>query len=95
MAELLICHAHCIAVQHMSGTLSTRQADFGCFVVCAMLLVSPLFFPRAGRRYGAVPVAIGAMGLLSRVVMGLCAQVDEAVGFQPTHEMSEAVADPC
>ena len=76
----------------MSGTVSVRQADYGCFVMCAMLVMSPLFFPREGRRrLGAVPVAIGAVGLLSRVVAGLCS----LAGFRPTHEMSEAVADPC
>jgi hypothetical protein len=78
----------------MSVPISTRDIDYAWYVMCAALVASPLFFPRKGRRYGAVPVTIGAMGLLSRVLSEVCAQVDEAVGFRPTHEMSEAVAEP-
>ena len=75
----------------MNEAISARYVDYGCYAMCAMLVASPLFFPREGRRYSAVPVAIGAMGLLSRLMVGLCGSVEERNVFRPSHELSEAV----
>jgi hypothetical protein len=35
------------------------------FVMCSLLLLSPLFLPRSERRYAAIPMAFGAAGLIT------------------------------
>lgn len=63
------------------------------FMMCTALLMSPLFLPAAERRYALIPMALGAVGL----VTGLMTQTEsptEYAGFTPSRELSEAVADP-
>lgn len=63
------------------------------FMMCTALVLSPLFLPAAERRYAFIPMALGAVGL----VTGLMTQTEspaEYAGFTPSRELSEAVADP-
>ena len=62
-------------------------------VMCTALVLSPLFLPASERRYAFIPVALGAVGLMT----GLMTQTEsptEYAGFTPSRELSEAVADP-
>jgi hypothetical protein len=58
------------------------------------LLLAPLFLPRSERRYAAVPVALGAVGLLTSMLTQRDAPAELTGEFTPSHELSEAVADP-
>jgi hypothetical protein len=63
------------------------------FMMCTALMISPCFLPRSDRRYTALPVLLGAAGLLVSILNDL-AESSGLTGFIPSHEMSEAVADP-
>jgi hypothetical protein len=63
------------------------------FMMCTALMLSPCFLPRGDRRYSALPVILGAAGLLVSILNEL-AESSGLTGFVPSHEMSEAVADP-
>jgi hypothetical protein len=63
-------------------------------LMCATLVMSPLFLPREERRYAAIPVVLGAIGLLTSVFTQTEAPMDRREGFLPSRELSEAVADP-
>ena len=63
------------------------------FMMCSVLVLSPLFLPASERRYALIPMALGVVGL----VTGLMTQTEsptEYGGFRPSRELSEAVADP-
>lgn len=60
------------------------------FVMCSALLLSPFYLPRSQRRYTAIPVLLGAAGLLTAVMT----QTESRGDFTPSRELSEAVADP-
>jgi hypothetical protein len=62
-------------------------------MMCAALIMSPCLLPRSDRRYTALPVLLGAAGLLATILTDL-AESTGLTGFIPSHEMSEAVADP-
>ena len=62
-------------------------------MMCAALMMSPLFLPRRDRRYATLPVLLGAVGVLVSFVTDL-ASTSGMTGFVPSHDMSEAVADP-
>jgi hypothetical protein len=64
------------------------------FLVCAALLMSPLFLPRSERRYAAVPVALGVIGFVSGLLTQTESSLERSTEFTPSHELSEAVADP-
>jgi hypothetical protein len=63
------------------------------FLMCTALMMAPCFLPRGDRRYAAVPVVLGAAGLLVTMLADLT-QSSGFTGFIPSHELSEAVADP-
>lgn len=63
-------------------------------LMCGALLLSPLFLPRSERRYAAFPVLLGAAGLLTAVMTKTESPMENGLGFRPSREMSEAVADP-
>ena len=63
------------------------------FMMCTALVLSPLFLPAAERRYAFIPMALGAVGLIT----GLMTQTESPIeygGFTPSRELSEAVGDP-
>ena len=63
------------------------------FVMCTALLLSPVFLPASERRYAFIPMALGAIGL----VTGLMTQTEppsEQGRWLPSPDWSEAVADP-
>lgn len=60
----------------------------------AALLVAPWFLPRSERRYAAIPVALGAAALLTSMLTERDAPPELTAEFTPSHELSEAVADP-
>jgi hypothetical protein len=62
-------------------------------LMCTALMMSPCFLTRNGRRYAALPALLGAAGLLVTILNDL-AESSGLTGFIPSHEMSEAVADP-
>ena len=62
-------------------------------MMCAALMMSPCLLPRSDRRYTALPVLLGAAGLLATILTDL-AESTGLTGFVPSHDMSEAVADP-
>jgi hypothetical protein len=59
-------------------------------MMCGALLMSPVFFRRSQRRFAAIPVALGAVG----VVRCFMARQAESRAFNPSRELAEAVADP-
>jgi hypothetical protein len=63
------------------------------FMMCTALMLAPCFLSRGGRRYAALPVVLGATGLVVSILTEL-AQTSGLTGFVPSHELSEAVADP-
>jgi hypothetical protein len=63
-------------------------------VLGAVLVLAPWFLPRAERRYAAVPVALGAVVLLTSFLTKNEAPAEVTAKFTPSHELSEAVADP-
>ncbi len=62
-------------------------------MMCAALIISPCLLPRGDRRYATLPALLGAAGLLVNILSDL-AESSGLTGFVPSHEMSEAVADP-
>lgn len=62
-------------------------------MMCTALMISPCFLPRGDRRYATLPVLLGAAGLLVSILTDL-ASTSRLTGFIPSHELSEAVADP-
>ena len=62
-------------------------------LMCTALMMSPCFLARGDRRYAALPVLLGAAGLLVTMLNDL-AESSGLTGFIPSHDMSEAVADP-
>ena len=63
----------------------------GIAVVCAALVVSPLFTPASRRRYAFWAAAVGAAGLFTSWFL------EADLGdrhFTPSRHLSEAVADP-
>ena len=76
-----------VRVMPMKGHLALDLA------MCTALVLSPFFLPASERRYAFIPVALGAIGL----VTGLMTQtesVPEQGGWVPSRDWSEAVADP-
>ena len=62
-------------------------------MMCTALMLSPCFLARGDRRYATLPVLLGAAGMLVTILTDL-AESSGLTGFIPSHEMSEAVADP-
>jgi len=56
--------------------------------------MAPLFLPRAERRYAAIPMAFGAVGLLTSLLTQRESPLELPTEFTPSYELSEAVADP-
>lgn len=63
-------------------------------LMSGVLLASPLFLPSSERRYAAVPVALGAVGLVTALLTRTRSPLERGEAFQPSYELSEAVADP-
>ena len=63
-------------------------------VVCAALLISPLLVPASERRYALIPMALGAVGLLTALMTETESPLERDTAFTPSRELSEAVADP-
>jgi hypothetical protein len=65
------------------------------YLMCAVLLASPVFLPRAERRFAFVPMLLGGVGLVTSLMTHPRPLAADAPAlFEPTREMSEAVADP-
>lgn len=64
------------------------------FMMCTTLLLSPLFLPASERRYALIPMALGAVGLITGLMTQTESPTEYDGGFTPSHELSEAVADP-
>ena len=76
-----------VRVMPMKGHLALDM------VVCTALVLSPFFLPAAERRYAFIPMALGAIGLLT----GLMTETEspaERGSWVPSRDWSEAVADP-
>jgi hypothetical protein len=63
-------------------------------VMCTALILSPLYLPRAERRYAAIPFLLGAVGLIASALTETTSSTESSEGFLPSRELSEAVADP-
>ena len=63
-------------------------------VMCAGLMLSPFFLPASERRYAAIPVALGAAGLLTALMTRTESPMEYDNSFRPSRELSDAVADP-
>lgn len=63
------------------------------FLLGAALLLSPLMLPKGERRFAAVPVILGAAGIIASLLTEADPEGSEAA-FSPSYELSEAVADP-
>lgn len=73
----------------MTRPVSTMTPSIA--VVCAALVVSPLFTPASRRRYAFMAAAVGAAGLFT----GWLLEADLGnQHFTPSRHLSEAVADP-
>jgi hypothetical protein len=67
-----------VRVMPMKGHLAVD------FVMNAMLVASPWFLPRSERRYAAIPVAFGAMGLITGLMTQTRSTTEmTASGFTP------------
>lgn len=64
------------------------------FVMCGALVASPLFLPASERRYAAVPMLLGAAGLVTALMTRTESPLEQGEPFTPSRELSEAVADP-
>lgn len=64
------------------------------FVMGAALVLSPFYLPRAERRFGVFPVLLGLAGLVTSLLTTTEAWQADETTFTPSHELSEAVADP-
>jgi hypothetical protein len=60
----------------------------------AALMLAPWFLPRAERRYAAFPIVLGAAALVASMLTKKDAPPEVTAEFTPSHELSEAVADP-
>ena len=63
-------------------------------LMCTALLLSPFFLPSSERRYAFIPMALGAVGLMAGLMTETESPLEESEGFRPSHQLSEAVADP-
>lgn len=64
------------------------------FAMCSALVASPFYLPASERRYAAIPVALGAMGLVTGLLTQTSSplEADEEFGFVGGRELS-TVAD--
>jgi hypothetical protein len=65
-----------VPVMPMKGHLALDVA------MCAMLLASPLFLPAAERRYAAIPIAFGAVGLLTALLTQTRSPTERRAAFR-------------
>jgi hypothetical protein len=63
-------------------------------MMCTALMLSPFFLPASERRYAFVPVALGAIGLVTGLMTQTESSTEYGGGFVPSRDLSEAVADP-
>lgn len=63
-------------------------------VMCGALMLSPFFLPASERRHAVIPMALGAVGLLTALMTETESPAEVSEGFRPSRELSEAVADP-
>lgn len=83
----------------MNRTISTKVMPMKAhlaidFAMCTALMLSPLFLPERERRFAAVPIALGAIGLLTSLMTKTRSPAERGEAFSPSRELSEAVADP-
>jgi hypothetical protein len=52
-------------------------------VLCGALLASPLFLPRGERRWAAIPVALGVMGMVTALLTQTRSPAEEADAMSP------------
>ncbi len=76
----------------MNRLISTRTRFVMDVVMGSALLLAPFFLPKPKRRYAAIPMLLGAAGLLTAVMTEIDAP--DGLGFTPSRDLSEAVADP-
>lgn len=77
-----------VRVMPMKGHLAVD------FVMGAVLILSPFYLPRAERRFVAIPVVLGLAGLVTSLLTTTEPWQADDTAFTPSHELSEAVADP-
>jgi hypothetical protein len=60
------------------------------FVLCSALVASPLFLPKTERRYAAIPLLLGATGLITGLLTKTRSplEVDEEFGIFGGHQLS-------
>ena len=58
------------------------------------LLLAPFFVPASERRYAAIPMALGAVTLVTALMSRTLSPIERDQAFTPSRELSEAVADP-
>lgn len=65
------------------------------FVMCSALVASPLFLPQSERRYWAIPVALGAVGLLAGLMTQTQSpfEIDEEFGGFSGRRQLSTIAD--
>ena len=51
------------------------------FLLCSALIASPLFLPRSERRWAAIPVSLGVMGLLTGLMTRTRSPIEEEEDF--------------
>jgi hypothetical protein len=64
------------------------------FLMCTALVLSPFFLPASERRYALIPMALGAVGLITGLMTETESPTEWSGDFTPSRELSEAVADP-
>ena len=57
------------------------------------LLLTPLLVPASERRYAVIPMALGAISLISALMTETQSPTEYDQAFTPSRELSEAVAD--
>ncbi|MBI4264180.1 MAG: hypothetical protein HY657_07380 [Acidobacteria bacterium] len=90
-------HANCMVTNYEAGAvrLIPMKAHLAVDVaVCAALVLSPFFLPASERRYAAIPLLLGAAGLLAALMTQTESPAEQIESFTPSRELSEAVADP-
>lgn len=63
-------------------------------VMCGALLMAPFLVPASERRYAAIPMALGALGMIAALMTETESPLEGDEAFTPSRELSEAVADP-
>jgi hypothetical protein len=86
-----------MSFSYLSRSLHRHRQEQGMtrpiyVMMCTALMATPCFLPKAERRYATLPALLGAFGLLASILTDRASP--RLTGFNPSRELSEAVADP-